>query len=89
MEPAFAAALKAMTEAGVKLVEFDVGLMLAEQALNAHDQFTYVYEMPRELSRCLFFVLLCLYTPLFLRARMGRLLFKVNAMCSQFPLQRG
>ena len=37
--------------AGVHLIEFDVGLMLAEQRLNAPDSFTYTYEMPRELGR--------------------------------------
>jgi len=35
----------------VELVEFDVGLMLAEQQKNAPDCFPYVYEMPRELAR--------------------------------------
>jgi hypothetical protein len=34
-------------------VEFDVGLMLAEQQKNAPDYFPYMYEMPRELSRLL------------------------------------
>ena len=49
--PAFTAALEAVVAAGVRLVEFDVGLMLAEQKLNAPDSFTYTYEMPRELGR--------------------------------------
>ena len=35
----------------MELVEFDVGLMLAEQQKNAPDIFPYMYEMPRELAR--------------------------------------
>lgn len=50
-EPAFANALAAMVDAGVDLIEFNVTAMLVEQEENAHDQFTYVYESPRELSR--------------------------------------
>lgn len=32
-------------------MEFEVGLMLAEQNKNAPDFFTYDYEMPREIAR--------------------------------------
>ena len=48
---AFHSALEALKKAGAVLVEFDVGLMLAEQHKNAPEFFTYDYEMPREIAR--------------------------------------
>ena len=48
---AFHTALEALKKAGAVLVEFDVGLMLAEQHKNAPEFFTYDYEMPREIAR--------------------------------------
>lgn len=47
----FKSALESVIAAGAELVEFDIGLLLAEQKLNAPDEFTYIHEMPRELSR--------------------------------------
>ena len=48
----------------MELVEFDVGLMLAEQQKNAPDNFPYMYEMPRELARFDLTVHFPLRTPL-------------------------
>ena len=48
---AFQNAMDTLEKAGVVMVEFDVGLMLAEQQRNAPDFFTYDYEMPREIAR--------------------------------------
>ena len=45
---AFQNAMDTLEKAGVVMVEFDVGLMLAEQQRNAPD---YNYEMPREIAR--------------------------------------
>ena len=50
-QAAFHSALGALEKAGAVLVEFEVGLMLAEQHKNAPEFFTYDYEMPREIAR--------------------------------------
>lgn len=66
---AFDAALEALQKAGAVLIDFSVGLMLAEQNRNAPDFFTYDYEMPREIARsCLYPGLLCFMRAVFLAA---------------------
>lgn len=49
----FEAALKCLTEAGVELVKFDMGLLSAEGA-EVEAELLLAYEAPREISRCTF-----------------------------------
>lgn len=49
----FEAALKRLTEAGVELVKFDMGLLSAEGA-EVEAELLLAYEAPREISRCTF-----------------------------------
>ena len=43
--------LQALKRAGAELFDFDIALMLAEYRNNAPENFSYIYEMPREISR--------------------------------------
>lgn len=47
---AFEAALEAMNQAGIELVQFDMGLLSAEGA-EIEAELLLAYEMPREVSR--------------------------------------
>lgn len=47
----FGATLKALTDAGVEVVKFDMGLLIAEGG-EMEAQLLVAYEAPRELARC-------------------------------------
>ena len=48
---AFEATLKRLTDAGVELVKFDMGLLSAEGA-EVEAELLLAYEAPREIARC-------------------------------------
>ena len=48
----FTAALKRLTDAGVELVKFDMGLLSAEGA-EVEAELLLAYEAPREIARCI------------------------------------
>lgn len=48
---AFEAALKRLTDAGVELIKFDMGLLSAEGA-EVEAELLLAYEAPREIARC-------------------------------------
>ena len=51
IQDALSKSLKALDDAGVELIEFDIALMLEEQRRIAPDKFHYIYEFPRKLNR--------------------------------------
>ena len=59
---AFEAALAAMREAGVILVPMDMSLLVDMGLRELPDRLFYTFEFPRELSRYLFFWVVCMDT---------------------------